>query len=1289
VVARRRAAVPRIAYPAELPISQRRDEIAAAIRDHQVVIVAGETGSGKTTQLPKICLELGRGVEGTIGHTQPRRIAARSVADRLAEELGVEVGGAVGYAVRFTDQVSDTTLVKLMTDGILLNELQHDRQLRAYDTIIIDEAHERSLNIDFILGYLARLLPSRPDLKVIVTSATIDPERFARHFGGAPVIEVSGRTYPVEVRYRPFGPDPHDDAPPAHASTRRSRGPGGGPAAARPSEGRGRRRRSREGEDQVEAILAAVDELSAEGPGDVLVFLSGEREIRDTADALRALDRPGTEVLALYSRLSAAEQHRVFQPHAGRRIVLATNVAETSITVPGIRYVVDTGTARISRYSNRLKVQRLPIEPVSKASAAQRAGRCGRVAAGICIRLYAEEDLEARPDFTEPEVLRTNLASVILQMAAIGLGDVAAFPFVDPPDRRAVADGVRLLHELGALAPDSDASDPRLTPVGRTMARLPVDPRFARMLVEADRRGCLREVLVIVSGLSIQDVRERPADDAEAADALHARFADPRSDFTSLLLLWRHLRDAQRSLGSSAFRRQCRREHLNVVRVREWQDVHSQLRQLASGLGMVRSAAPADGDQVHRALLSGLLSHVGRRDGESREFVGARGARFVVFPGSSLSRRPPAWVMAAELVETSRLFARTVARIEPEWAEELAGDLVRRHHSEPHWSRNKGAAFVHERATLFGLPIVDDRLVPYAPIDPEHARELFLRHALVDDDWHGRHPFVAANRALLEEAEELEQRFRRRDLLADEDTLYRLYDERVPPSVLTARHFESWWRNARRRTPDLLTFTIDDVLADDEDLDESRFPPVWRQGDLELPLSYAFEPGTPDDGAAVHVRLGDLPRVVDRGLDRSVPGLREELVTALVRTLPKDLRRSFVPVGDHVAAFLAALAEAEPDGPGPDAVALVDLLAAHLSAAGGVRVGPEDLHPERLPDHLRMIIVIEDDEGAVLAQGRDLGALREAVTPRLRALVGEAARDLERTGLTTWDVDAISEEIPRRVDRRVGGASVTGYPTLVDEGTTVGLRVLEDRPAQARAMWAGTRRLLRLAAPVSWRSVQGALSNGQRLALGWSPYAEGVEGLVDDVADAVVDDMIRGGGGVAWRADDFALLRAAVEGDLRREVREVLGVVARVLAADRLVGRRVDVLRANPDLGRALDDVDGQRQGLVHEGFVAVVGRARLDDVERYLKGIDLRLARLPEHPGRDAERMAVVHRVRDRYDDALRTHPPGGPADAELERLGWQIEELRVSLFAQSLGTPEPVSEARLLRSLAAVDAS
>ncbi|HWM05117.1 MAG TPA: ATP-dependent RNA helicase HrpA, partial [Actinophytocola sp.] len=711
--ARRQAAVPQIRYPPALPVSQRKDEIAAAIRDHQVVIVAGETGSGKTTQIPKICLELGRGIRGTIGHTQPRRLAARTVAERIAEELGVPVGGGVGWKVRFTDRVSDDTLVKLMTDGILLAEMRSDRLLRQYDTLIIDEAHERSLNIDFVLGYLTQLLPRRPDLKVIITSATIDPERFSRHFGGAPVIEVSGRSYPVELRYRPYGVDSENDT-------------------ANPDD-----------RDQPQAICDAVLELRAEGPGDVLVFLSGEREIRDTRDALAALELPDTEILPLYARLSAAEQHRVFQPHRARRIVLATNVAETSLTVPGIRYVIDPGTARISRYSRRLKVQRLPIEPVSQASATQRAGRCGRTADGICIRLYSAEDFQSRPEFTDPEILRTHLASVILQMAALNLGDVAAFGFIDPPDRRQISDGVALLHELGALqgrptpglAGLEEPPTLRLTRVGRTLAQLPLDPRLARMVVAAHDNGCLREVLVIVAALSIQDPRERPADAEAVADAQHARFADKSSDFLSYLNLWRHLDEQQQALSSNQFRKLCKAEFLHYLRVREWQDLHGQLHRITRDLGMTANVAPADPQQVHVSLLAGLLSQIGLLDAETRDYLGARGARFAVHPGSALFRKPPRWVMAAELVETSRLWGRIAARIEPQWVEPLAGHLVKRSYSEPHWECKRGAVMAYEKVTLYGIPIVAARKVTYGSIDPELCRELFLRHALVEGDW--------------------------------------------------------------------------------------------------------------------------------------------------------------------------------------------------------------------------------------------------------------------------------------------------------------------------------------------------------------------------------------------------------------------------------------------------------------------------------------------------------------------------------------------------------------------------
>jgi ATP-dependent helicase HrpA len=911
-----------ISFPAELPISGRRDDIAAAIRDHQVVVVAGETGSGKTTQLPKICLELGRGSGGRgglIGHSQPRRIAARSVAERLASELKTELGTEVGYQVRFTDRTSRDTRIKVMTDGILLAELQRDRQLRRYDTIIIDEAHERSLNIDFLLGYLKRLLPRRPDLKLVITSATIDPERFARHFADgrgrpAPIIEVSGRMYPVEIRYRPL-------------VTTSSTGEGGGI--------------DEEGEvvvrDQTEAIVDAVRELAHEGPGDVLVFLPGEREIRDTADALSDL-RPDSgrslEVVPLFSRLSAAEQHRVFSSHpqTTRRIVLATNVAETSLTVPGIRYVVDTGVARISRYSMKTKVQRLPIEAISQASANQRSGRCGRVEAGIAVRLYSEEDYQTRPEFTDPEILRTNLASVILQMSSLGLGDIARFPFVEPPDRRQVTSGVQLLEELGALAAATPGDDGRrLTRLGRRRARLPIDPRLGRMILEAERLGCVREILVIAAALSLQDPRERPLEAQAQADQLHARFKDPTSDFLTWLNLWRHLRAQQRELSSSAFRRMCRREYLNYLRVREWQDFESQLRQvcreLKIELGKVSTGSTTekggvpDADGIHQALLSGLLSHIGLleerekpRPGDRRgprgprEYLGARGARFAIFPGSGLRGKNPAYLMAGELVETGRLWARQNAAIRPEWAERLGDHLVKRTYSEPHWSQKRAAVMAYERVTLYGVPLATDRPVQFGKVNREISRELFIRHALVYGEWSSHHRFLAENQRLLEEAEELEHRARRRDIVVDEHTLFDFYDARIGAEVVSGAHFDTWWKKERQRRPDLLTFDPAMLTHDTAgEVREEDFPEQWRQGQgLTFPISYHFEPGAADDGLTIDVPVATLNRVGAEDFSWNVPGVRHELVTSLIRSLPKNLRVSFVPAPDKAREFLAA-----------------------------------------------------------------------------------------------------------------------------------------------------------------------------------------------------------------------------------------------------------------------------------------------------------------------------------------------------------------------------------------------
>ncbi|MDG4831424.1 ATP-dependent RNA helicase HrpA [Solwaraspora sp. WMMD1047] len=1351
-LAARRAAVPQIDYPAELPVSAKRDDILTAIQDHQVVIVAGETGSGKTTQLPKICLAAGRGVRGQIGHTQPRRLAARTVADRIAEELGTQLGDTVGYKVRFTDQVSDRTLVKLMTDGILLAELQRDRMLRQYDTLIIDEAHERSLNVDFILGYLKQLLPRRPDLKVVITSATIDPQRFAAHFGDAPIIEVSGRTYPVEVRYRPLvlttgpaddptgGPDTDttaavDSTPVAATGDTRTTGDPSETGDAGDSGGDNVR-------DQVQAIGDAVTELAAEGPGDILVFLSGEREIRDTADALGRLvqSRPalrGTEILPLYARLSTAEQHRVFQAHTGRRVVLATNVAETSLTVPGIKYVVDPGTARISRYSHRLKVQRLPIEPVSQASANQRKGRCGRTSDGICIRLYDEQDFLARPEFTDPEILRTNLASVILQMTAIGLGDIAAFPFIDPPDRRNVTDGVNLLHELGALDATPGRTELGLTPLGRHLAQLPVDPRLARMVLEGERNGCATEVMVIAAALSIQDPRERPADKQAQADQTHARFADPESDFVTLLNLWRYLREQQTALSSSAFRRMCRAEYLNYLRVREWQDIVSQLRQVlrtlddgAAGRGAAKGGptkgdaargeaakgnaargnasrdlaasdgeARAEGDgpeldaaRIHQSLLAGLLSHVGFRDvidktgrpapeaggrpaGARNEYLGARGARFALFPGSALFRRPPRWVMAAELVETSRLWGRMAARVEPEWVEALAGHLVKRSYSEPHWEKKQAAVLAYEKVTLFGLPLVTGRKVNFGRIDPALSRELFIRHALVEGDWETRHQFFHDNRALLDEVSELENRVRRRDILVDDEALFEFYDQRLPADVVSGRHFDSWWKRARRDQPDLLGFEKAMLVNPGRGgVTEEDYPDEWRAGDLSLPLTYRFEPGTSTDGVTVDVPLPMLNQVSPDDFDWQVPGLREELVIALIRSLPKAVRRNFVPVPDHARAALAAIT--------PGREPLLDALARELRRLTGVLVPRDAWDLTRLPAHLRPTFRVVDDERGSVAEGKDLAALQRQLAPEVRRTVAAVAPEVERRGLRQWSIGTL----PRTIDQVRAGYQVTAYPALVDEGDSVAVRVFDSEAEQRQAMWAGTRRLLRLTLPSPAKFVSGRLTNAEKLALSRNPH-QSVLDLLDDAAGAAVDKLMAEAGGPAWDEAGFAALREKVRAGLVETAVEVVDRVRRTLAVayqvEQRLGRTTDLA-----LVAALADIRGQLSALVHRGFITEVGYARLADLPRYLAAIERRLDRLPTNPQRDREQQARIEQVQQEYADLVAGLPPARRADDAVRQLRWMIEELRVNVFAQALGTPYPVSEQRIYRVMDEVEA-
>ncbi|MGI9646365.1 MAG: ATP-dependent RNA helicase HrpA, partial [Ilumatobacteraceae bacterium] len=1035
-----------------------------AIREHQVVVVAGETGSGKSTQLPKLCIEAGRGTSGVIGHTQPRRVAARTIAERVAEEMGSPLGADVGYAVRFTDTVGPATVVKVMTDGILLAEIQRDRELRRYDTLIIDEAHERSLNIDFILGYLRELLPRRPDLSVIVTSATIDTARFARHFarGGvvAPIVEVSGRSYPVEIRYRPYEEDERD---------------------------------------QVQAILDAVDELRREPDGDVLVFLSGEREIHDTADALRRLEQPGLEVLPLYARLSAPEQHRIFQPHRGRRIVLATNVAETSLTVPGIRYVVDAGRARISRYSRRLKVQQLPIEPVSQASADQRAGRCGRVAPGICIRLYTEEDFSVRPEFTEPEILRTNLASVILQMTSIGLGDVSAFPFVEPPDGPAIRDGYLLLEELDAIgAAGSAERSPggrRLTKIGRGLARLPIDPRLGRMVLEAERHGCVREVLVIASALSIQDVRERPEDKREQANEMHNRFRVAGSDLLSTVALWDYLRQQQRERSGNQFRRMCRTEFLHYLRVREWMDLYSQLRRVAGDLGIRPTTEESHPDLIHRSVLAGLLSHVGVRQGDRRDYRGARQAEFVIAPGSALTRRPPEWVMAAELVETSRLFARQVAGIDPAWAESAGAHLVKRSYGEPRWDSDGGRAVVTESVTLYGLPLVTDRVIGYDRVDAAAARAWFVSKALVEGDapeqWIERQGFLARNRTFLERIESIAARARRAEIV-DEEALFVFYDDRVGDDVTSVRHFDRWWKRAPRRDEHRLDLT-DDIVGE-HGVDPGDYPDVWRQGDVELPLTYRFAPGEPLDGATVHLPLSGLNQVADDGFDWQIPGYRDDLVSALLRTLPKATRRQLIPLAETTAAVIERL--------GAPRGRLVDELAEAVSEVAGVAVSAADFDDSVLPDDLRLHFVVSADDGEVHDVGTDLTEIKRRLAGTARASIAAAAPIEERRGITRWDVG----DLPRVVETSDRGFDVRGYPTLLDVGSSVSLRVVSDPDLQRRALHGGVRRLLLLSAAPSAASVERSLQGAQRLALvgGDIPPAD----LVADCVAAAVDRVM-------------------------------------------------------------------------------------------------------------------------------------------------------------------------------------
>ncbi len=1242
----RRAALPRPTYPPELPVAMRAGEIADAIRRSPVVVVCGETGSGKTTQLPKICLEIGRGVFGTIAHTQPRRLAARSVAARIAQELGTSLGEAVGYKVRFADRTSPGGFVKLMTDGILLAETQGDRFLNAYDTIIVDEAHERSLNIDFLLGYLKQLLPRRPDLKIVVTSATIDAERFGRHFDGAPVIEVSGRTFPVEVRHRPLADGTDDDEEPLEG-----------------------------------AIVDAVGELWREGPGDVLAFLPGEREIRETADLLRAdfARRPWglqAEILPLYARLSAADQQRIFSPSAGRRVVLATNVAETSLTVPGIRYVVDSGLARVNRYALRSKVQQLQIEKVSRASAIQRAGRCGRVAAGVCVRLYSLEDFESRPAFTDPEILRSSLASVILQMAFLRLGRVDAFPFLDPPSPRAINDGYQLLQELGALD-----GERRLTAVGRELAKLPVDPRLARIILAGRDHGCLPEILIIVSALSVVDPRERPLDRQSAADQAHLRFRDERSDFLGLLHLWDFF---QAAVGAGMSHRRlvdhCRAHFVSYLRLREWRDIHSQLVAQLAELGWKQDltrppAVDAHRYQaVHRALLSGLLGNVGRRgeglEARDEHYQGAREIKFYLHPASGVARKGAKWVVAAELTETTRVFARCVGRVEPEWIEQVAGDRVGRDWFDPRWDRQageRGEAVASERVTLYGMTLIPRRRILLARVDPALARETFIRGALVAGDFATRAPFLAHNRRLIEEVAELEHKARRQDVLVDEETIFDFYAERIPAEVVSGVAFERWREAAERIDQRVLFITREYLMRHAAGhVTEEQFPEWLSVAGNRLPLKYRFAPGHPLDGLTLTVPLALLNQVDGKRLSWLVPGLVREKVNALIRALPKGVRSRLTPVADFVTAFLADRA--------PGARALDEELRDYLAGARRIEVPGDIWQDIELPPHLAVNVRVVDDSGQELAAGRDLralvGRLGDAATISFR----QAEPGLERSNVTSWDFGDVPESLVFMRD----GKRITGFPALVDDGDSVALRMLDSAAKAAHAHRGGVARLLRLALREqlkSWDRPAPAFTHAalQLRALG------SADALRADLLTAVCDRALIGDDPLPRSVKAFEQQRQRARARLPAVAESAGRVLAAIATEYHALTQRIGALP--PALGRLATEARRQRDALVYPGFLARTPWEQIGHLPRYLQALQRRLAKYADNPERDARHAAMVDTLWTRYTERLDRNRRAQREEPALEAFRWMIEELRVSLFAQELKTPYPASYKRLER--------
>ena len=1237
-VERRRDRLPQPQFPDALPISQRLDEISALVREHQVVILCGETGSGKSTQLPKLCLQLGRGVYGRIAHTQPRRIAARSLAARISSELGRETGDAVGYKVRFHDRVSEHTCIKLMTDGMLLAEVQQDRFLNEYDTIILDEAHERSLNIDFLLGYLKQLLPKRPELKLIVTSATIDPERFSSHFSSAPIIEVSGRTYPVEVRYQPpeeEGANERDDA-------------------------------------LQQAILDAVDELSRIERGDILIFLSGEREIRETAERLHKHRLQLTEILPLYARMGSAEQSHIFKPSGLRRIILATNVAETSLTVPGIKYVIDTGFARISRYSHRSKIQRLPVERISQASADQRKGRCGRVSEGICIRLYTEEDYQARREFTEAEILRTNLASVILQMKVLGFGNIERFPFVDAPDSRLIKDGYRILEEIGAV----DGTR-KVTRLGRKLARLPLDPRISRMLLEAAHTTCLSEVLVIAAALSVQDPRDRPVDKRQEADEAHALFRDEESDFMGFLKLWDYLEEKRRHLTRRKFQRLCRQHFLSSTRVQEWHDIHRQIRAQMHDMGYRDNKEPGDYELIHRAILSGLLSHIGFRPGsKDKGYQGARNTRFHIFPGSGLFEGAPKWVMAAELVETTKLYARTVARIQPEWVESLAGHLVKRHYSEPHWQSRKGQVGGYEKVTLFGITLVPRRRINYGVVDPVEAREIFLRFALTEGDFHTRAPFWRHNRELIQSVHDMEARSRRRDILVDEEKIYQFYDQRLPEAVYNRPLFERWHKGLDKTQARILYMEPVHVMRDpDQQVSDTLFPDHLVINGMQLPLEYHFEPGHAADGVTLVVPAAVLNQVGDQHADWIVPGLLQEKLVALIKGLPKQVRKQFVPAPD----FARRCSEIMVPGEQP----LLSALGLALKQLTGAHVSENDWDPGNLTPHLIMRFRVINGEGKTLAASRNLAALQQqyagsgSLAPDL-----SASRELRQDGLKQWDFEAL----PETVETNSSGIRLTGYPALVDQGESVSVRVMDSARTAESAHRLGLRRLFMLVLSKEVRYLRKNMPDLRQMRLQYAkaaapvmpPTGETAVDLEDELLALIVDRTF-----VHQLPEirDKAAFEARVaerKGSLVTIANETVSLVADLLDKYQQVRKRLAETNQINWL-KSINDVRQQLDSLVYRGFLHNTEYAILEQYPRYLQAIVLRLDKLQHAASRDQQRMQEMAGLQEELLQRCQALRNQGREDPRLEEIGWMLQELRVSLFAQELKTRYPVSVKRI----------